>query len=199
MSKPILGLSWLGPPSARLAKFNRQRGDWLGRILKQKFAGPKILPGNKRRKQQHSLVRIEIPKKKTRPRTSTAHNPLPHGRKPKVKKSDTYKHAHIAPPLSTRRYRTETKHPKTQKTPRYRTTRALHTGDRHTVPPPNNNTRTPSYPAEGGDSACPLPPPFSTKTAHPASNQRHQRATSETHRCSRAFCLPSAHNVCVCV
>ncbi|CAN0465615.1 unnamed protein product, partial [Ectocarpus sp. 12 AP-2014] len=72
MSKPILGLSWLGPPSARLAKFNRQRGDWLGRILKQKFAGPKILPGNKRRKQQHNSKEKNTTKNKysTQPLTA---------------------------------------------------------------------------------------------------------------------------------
>ncbi|CAN0233107.1 unnamed protein product [Ectocarpus sp. 4 AP-2014] len=68
-----------------------------------------------------SSTNIEIPKKKkTRSRRSTARNPLPHGRKPKVTKSDTYKHAHIAPPLSTRSYRTtrhETpKDPKNAKT-----------------------------------------------------------------------------------
>ncbi|CAN0225579.1 unnamed protein product [Ectocarpus sp. 6 AP-2014] len=35
MPKSIQGVSWLGPPSARLAKLYRERGNWLGGSLKK--------------------------------------------------------------------------------------------------------------------------------------------------------------------
>lgn len=117
-------------------------------------------------------------------------------------KSHTHtKHTHCDGPASnntTLPYRHDTpKDPKNA--PRYRTTRALHTGDRHTVSPPNNITR---HILSRGRRRQRLPPPSPlldknrTPRLQPPKPARYKRNTPMLKGVLPTF---PAHNVCVCV